>query len=249
MMLSACLQEEKRLRPYDERDPTAYGGPALLSRPAGSAAPPSAPPEMSLSSSTGSERSATEARALKIHSEAERRRRERINAHLAALRRMIPDTKQMDKATLLARVVDQVKHLKRRASEATQLTPPIPLDTDEVSVECYVVSDGADSGMYIKASVSCDDRPGLLAGLLRTLHGLGLRMVRAELTSLGGRVRHVFMLCREEEGCASGAGLRALKEALWQALAKVASPDMVDGNSSITSSPPLGLQSKRHRIL
>ncbi|KAK1661931.1 hypothetical protein QYE76_050090 [Lolium multiflorum] len=99
-MLSACLQEEKRLRPYDERDPTAHGGPVLLPRPAGSAAPPSAPPEMPLSSSTGWERSATEARTLKIHSEAERRRRERINAHLAALRRMIPDTKQVCVAML-----------------------------------------------------------------------------------------------------------------------------------------------------
>jgi hypothetical protein len=55
---------------------------------------------MPLSSSTGSERSVTEARALKIHSEAERRRRERINAHLAALRRMIPDTKQVCVAML-----------------------------------------------------------------------------------------------------------------------------------------------------
>jgi hypothetical protein len=44
---------------------------------------------------SGSGRSATEAKALKIHSEAERRRRERINAHLATLRRMIPDTKQV----------------------------------------------------------------------------------------------------------------------------------------------------------
>jgi UTP:GlnB (protein PII) uridylyltransferase len=155
----------------------------------------------------------------------------------------------MDKATLLARVMDQVKHLKRRASEATQLTTPIPLDTDEVSVECLVASDGSDIGMYIEASVSCDDRPDLFAGLGRAAHGLGLRTVRAELTSLGGRVRHVFVLCREEEGSAGCDGLRALKEALWQALAKVASPDMVYGSSSITSSPPLGLQSKRPRIL
>jgi len=38
-------------------------------------------------------RSATEAQAMKVHSEAERRRRERINGHLAALRRMIPDAR------------------------------------------------------------------------------------------------------------------------------------------------------------
>jgi len=43
---------------------------------------------------SSSRRSQTEAqKALKIHSEAERRRRERINGHLAALRRMIPDAR------------------------------------------------------------------------------------------------------------------------------------------------------------
>jgi hypothetical protein len=32
---------------------------------------------------------------MRIHSEAERRRRERINAHLATLRRILPDAKQV----------------------------------------------------------------------------------------------------------------------------------------------------------
>lgn len=89
------LQEGKKLQelqPYDGCNPSVYRGPILLPRQANSA-PPAVPPEMS--SSSGSGRSATEARALKIHSEAERRRRERINAHLTTLRRMIPDTKQV----------------------------------------------------------------------------------------------------------------------------------------------------------
>ena len=95
----------------------------------------------------------------------------------------------MDKATLLATVVDQVKHLKRRASElATRLTPPIPPETDEVSVECCYGDNGR---MYMKASVSCDDRPDLVTGIVRALHGLRLRTVRAEVASLGGRVQHV----------------------------------------------------------
>lgn len=43
----------------------------------------------------GQAKPASEARdsaALRIHSEAERRRRERINAHLSTLRRMIPNS-------------------------------------------------------------------------------------------------------------------------------------------------------------
>lgn len=95
--MAACqpLQGKKELQPYDGCDPSVLGGPVLLPRQASSAPPAErvVPPEMS--SSSGSGRSATEARALKIHSEAERRRRERINAHLATLRRMIPDTRQV----------------------------------------------------------------------------------------------------------------------------------------------------------
>ncbi|KAF0920741.1 hypothetical protein E2562_036825 [Oryza meyeriana var. granulata] len=184
-----------------------------------------------MSSSSGSGRSATEAKALKIHSEAERRRRERINAHLTTLRRMIPDTKQMDKATLLARVVDQVKELKRKASEITQQMA-LPPETNEVSIECFtgdaataVAGAGNHKTLYIKASISCDDRPDLVAGITQAFHGLRLRTVRAEMTSLGGRVQHVFILCKEE-GIA-GVSLKSLKEAVRQALAKVASPELI----------------------
>ncbi|RLN25250.1 transcription factor bHLH30-like [Panicum miliaceum] len=242
------LQEGKEpqgLQPYDACDPSVliHQGPVLLPRQASSGPP--APPEMS--SSSGSGRSATEARALKIHSEAERRRRERINAHLTTLRRMVPDTTQMDKATLLARVVDQVKLLKRKASEATQ-SMALPPETNEVSIELHsgdngVVVAGADKMVYIKASISCDDRPDLIAGLTQAFHGLRLRAVRADLTSLGGRAQHVFVLCREEGwgSGSTGASFRSLKEAVRQALARVASPEMAYGSSPF--------QSKRQRIL
>jgi len=69
--------------------PPVYRGTALPLRQASSvphlAAQEPPPPS--------SGRSATEAQAMKVHSEAERRRRERINGHLAALRRMIPDAR------------------------------------------------------------------------------------------------------------------------------------------------------------
>ncbi|KAK3163952.1 hypothetical protein QOZ80_1AG0010630 [Eleusine coracana subsp. coracana] len=240
--MAACqaLQEREKLEPYDACDASVYRGSVLLPRQA-SSAPPAVPPEMS--SSSGSGRSATEAKALKIHSEAERRRRERINAHLATLRRMIPDTKQMDKATLLAMVVDQVKALKRKASEVTR-SMPLPPESDEVSIECYTGDDaagivGSNKILYIKASVSCDDRPDLIAGIIQAFHDLRLRALRADVSSLGGRVQHVFTLCKEDGS--TGASLRSLKEAVRQALAKVASPETVYGSSPF--------QSKRQRIL
>lgn len=247
------LQGKQELQPYDGRDPSALGAggsPVLLPRQQESAAPPAVrvapPPDMSSSSGSGSGRSATEARALKVHSEAERRRRERINAHLATLRRMVPDTRQMDKATLLARVVEQVKLLKRKASEATTTTTqstPLPPETDEVSIELHTGDAGADRTVYIRASISCADRPDLVAGLAQAFHGLRLKTVRANMTSLGGRARHVFVLCMEDGWGSAGAGasLRSLKEAVRQALARVASPETAYGSSPF--------QSKRQMIL
>lgn len=157
----------------------------------------------------------------------------------------------MDKATLLARVVEQVKLLRRNASEVTQRMP-LPPETDEVSIELHThTSDnggrvaGADKVIYIKASISCDDRPDLIAGIAQAFHGLRLRTVRADMTSLGGRAQHVFILCKEEEGWGSAgasASLKSLKEAVRQALARVASPETAYGSSN-------PFQSKRQRIL
>ncbi|PWZ32384.1 Transcription factor bHLH106 [Zea mays] len=211
------LQGKQELQPYDGRDPSALGGsPVLVPRQQESAAPPAVrvapPPDMS--SSSGSGRSATEARALKVHSEAERRRRERINAHLATLRRMVPDTRQ---------------------------STPLPPETDEVSIELHTGDAGADRTVYIRASISCADRPDLVAGLAQAFHGLRLKTVRANMTSLGGRARHVFVLCMEDGWGSAGASLRSLKEAVRQALARVASPETAYGSSPF--------QSKRQMIL
>lgn len=150
----------------------------------------------------------------------------------------------MDKATLLARVVEQVKLLKRKASEATTTTTqstPLPPETDEVSIELHTGDAGADRSVYIRASISCADRPDLVAGLAQAFHGLRLKTVRANMTSLGGRARHVFVLCMEDGWGSAGASLRSLKEAVRQALARVASPETAYGSSPF--------QSKRQMIL
>jgi hypothetical protein len=76
-----------------------HGGRALHSAYGGTAAWPASsvtPPLTRLETPASSSKSTAEARqALKIHSAAEKRRRERINAHLATLRRMIPDASQV----------------------------------------------------------------------------------------------------------------------------------------------------------
>ncbi|XP_057848874.1 transcription factor bHLH30 isoform X2 [Cryptomeria japonica] len=79
----------------------------------------------------------SEAKALaasKSHSEAERRRRERINSHLATLKSLLPSITKTDKASLLAEAIKHVKDLKRRAAEFAK-TGPLPMDVDELQVE------------------------------------------------------------------------------------------------------------------
>ncbi|GLJ45427.1 hypothetical protein SUGI_0956410 [Cryptomeria japonica] len=126
--------------------------------------------------------------ASKSHSEAERRRRERINTHLATLRTMLPSTTKTDKASLLAEVIDHVKDLKRQAAEIAEGST-VPTEADEVTVD----SDPEDKSL-IKASVCCDDRPDLLSDLIKALTTLNLRTLKAEITTLGGRVNNVLLL-------------------------------------------------------
>ncbi|KAJ1261881.1 hypothetical protein BS78_09G064200 [Paspalum vaginatum] len=229
-------QEQQRLH-----RPRHGGGRRVL--PSVSSAPP--PPdamEVPPSSSSGTGRRLTltaESQALKIHSEAERRRRERINAHLVTLRRMVPDTRQMDKATLLARVVSQLKELKRTAAETTTQPSPlrIPGEANAIAVDCHAgVTGYGRPAAYVRASVSCHDRPGLLADLAGEFRAMGLRPVRADVAALGGRAQCDLLLCREEGDAVVGAGrAKALEEGVRQAMARAAFPEKAYGCNARSS--------------
>ncbi|KHN05853.1 Transcription factor bHLH30 [Glycine soja] len=138
-----------------------------------------------------------EAKALaasKSHSEAERRRRERINNHLAKLRSLLPNTTKTDKASLLAEVIQQVKELKRQTSLIVEMST-VPTESDELTVDAI----DEDGKFVIKASLCCEDRSDLLPDLIKTLKALRLRTLRAEITSLGGRVKNVLVITGDEE--------------------------------------------------
>ncbi|TKY69409.1 Transcription factor bHLH30 [Spatholobus suberectus] len=138
-----------------------------------------------------------EAKALaasKSHSEAERRRRERINNHLAKLRSLLPNTTKTDKASLLAEVIQHVKELKRQTSLIAE-TSPVPTEADELTVDAV----DEDGRFVIKASLCCEDRSDLLPDLIKTLKGLRLRTLKAEITSLGGRVKNVLVITGDDD--------------------------------------------------
>ncbi|KAE8653854.1 bHLH107 protein [Hibiscus syriacus] len=134
--------------------------------------------------------------ALKNHKEAEKRRRERINSHLNRLRSLLPCNSKADKASLLATVVQRLRELKQQAVEITELET-LPSETDEIRVlSCDYSSDGTS---IFKASLCCEDRSDLLPELIQILNSLHLKTLRAEMATLGGRIRNVLVVAADKD--------------------------------------------------
>uniref|UniRef100_A0ACD5ZU51 Uncharacterized protein n=1 Tax=Avena sativa TaxID=4498 RepID=A0ACD5ZU51_AVESA len=144
--------------------------------------------------------------ASRSHSEAERRRRQRINSHLSRLRSLLPNTTKTDKASLLAEVIEHVKELKRQTSammadadDEVPLQLLLPTEADELAVEAAADEEGR---FVVRASLCCEDRQDLIPDIARALVALRLRARRAEIATLGGRVRNVLLITEvgEEDG-------------------------------------------------
>ncbi|KAL6003336.1 hypothetical protein ACLOJK_023559 [Asimina triloba] len=132
---------------------------------------------------------------------------------------------ELDKASLLSVVIENVKDLKRKVFEIGKGFT-IPTDVDEVIVECEGSSSSSNKIMKesitIRASLCCDDRPDLFSDLSQALHGLKLRMVRADVATLGGRVRNVLILCATTDQYSQEVVcLTSLKESVKAVLGRV----------------------------
>ncbi|VFQ85493.1 unnamed protein product [Cuscuta campestris] len=170
--------------------------------------------------------------ASKSHSEAERRRRERINNHLAKLRSLLPNTTKTDKASLLAEVIQHVKELRRQTSLISETTL-IPTETDELTVDT-AANDGKP---MIRASLCCEDRPDLLPDLIKALKALRLRTLKAEITTVGGRVRNVLFVTgedrlRQDGGQPQLCSVSSIQEALRAVIEKGSGGGGGDDHSS-----------------
>jgi hypothetical protein len=107
---------------------------------------------------------------------------------------------QTDKASLLAEVIQHVKELKRQTSEITEEACPLPTESDELTVDASSDEDGR---LVVRASLCCDDRTDLLPDLIRALKALRLRALKAEITTLGGRVKNVLVVTGDDSAAAA----------------------------------------------
>ncbi|XP_076906722.1 transcription factor bHLH51-like isoform X2 [Bidens hawaiensis] len=177
--------------------------------------------------------------ASKNHSEAEKRRRDRINAHLATLRKLISSSEKMDKATLLGKVVEHVKQVQSETKELSKVFT-IPTNLDEVIIDHDLNTKDPTNDVLIRASVCCEDRAELFSEIKHSLKSLRLTMVQADMTCLGGRIICNFILRVTTN--TSKNEITTLKESLKVLLGRIVS------SSSWTLSSHYRIKSKRQRF-
>ncbi|XP_039049886.1 transcription factor AIG1-like [Hibiscus syriacus] len=165
--------------------------------------------------------------ACKSHKEAERRRRQLINAHLSTLRSLLPNTAKSGKASLLAEVVHRVRELMRQVEDVgrrdcncccndsqpeVDTTWPFPGDCGEAALN---FSDEEEK--LLKVTVCCEDRPGLNHDLSRVI-----RTVQAEMTTVGGRTKSVVAMQWSGDEEQIGLLKRALKDVVENWVSRLA---------------------------
>ncbi|XP_026417543.1 uncharacterized protein LOC113313032 [Papaver somniferum] len=101
--------------------------------------------------------------------------------------------------------------------------------------------------IYLKATVSCGDRPELFMDLIDALKGLKmLRTIRTDIVTLGGRItlNIVLISIENQESSSNIIGLNSLKQSLRAVLGRV-----ITSSSSSHWTSTSGFSSKRQRLL
>lgn len=171
------------------------------------------------------------------HRQAEKRRRDRINSHLSALRKIVPDSDKLDKAALLERVIEQVKELKQNAKDSP-IFDDLPTEADEVIILPETISnDFKPDTIIFKTSFCCPDQTEAIPEIVGVLTKFQLETIRAEIICVGGRMRINFIL----KETATSTSAKALKQSLCAALNRITSL------SSSSTSSVCRIRSKRQR--
>lgn len=107
----------------------------------------------------------------------------------------------MDKATLLAEAITQIKQLRKTASQASEGLH-IPMDSDEVKVET-LENKTVDGSFLLRASLCCEHWQDLLSDLRQVMRNLKVRILKSEISTLGSRVKVAFLIETAEGDSAS----------------------------------------------
>lgn len=90
-----------------------------------------------------------------------------------------------------------MKELKQQTSQINEIES-FPSETDEITV---LSSDdySSDGRIIFKASLCCEDRSDLLPDLIEILKSLHLKTLKAEIATLGGRIRNVLIVAADKD--------------------------------------------------
>ncbi|KAL1190372.1 Transcription factor [Cardamine amara subsp. amara] len=119
--------------------------------------------------------------AAKKHSDAERKRRLRINCQFATLRSILPNLVKQDKASVLGETVRYLNELKKMIQDIPT-TPPSLEDNLRLG-HCNNNRDMA------RVVFSCSDREGLMSEVAESMKAAKAKAVRAEMMTVGGRTK------------------------------------------------------------
>lgn len=143
-----------------------------------------------------------------------------------------------DKASLLAEVIQHVKELKRQTSEIVDGESPLPTETDELTVD---TADDEEGRLVVRASLCCDDRSDLLPDLIKALKALKLRALKAEITTLSGRIKHVLLVTADVvEGAADQPHNRVHSVAAVQDALKAVMERTPSSSLAVNAADPSG---------
>ncbi|KAG7544648.1 Helix-loop-helix DNA-binding domain superfamily [Arabidopsis suecica] len=139
--------------------------------------------------------------AAKKHSDAERRRRLRINSQFATLRTILPNLVKQDKASVLGETVRYFNELKKMVQDIPT-TPSL-----EDSLRLGHCNNNRDLARVV---FSCSDRDGLMSEVAESMKAVKAKAVRAEIMTVGGRTKCALFV----QGVNGNEGLVKLKKSL-----------------------------------
>ncbi|TXG60097.1 hypothetical protein EZV62_014670 [Acer yangbiense] len=116
----------------------------------------------------------------------------------------------MDKASILAETTKSVRELQKSVKELKKRCQGRDVYAFPSEANQLNLCDSDDNMGFLKAVLSCEDKPGLMSDLTRAVKSVKGRVVKAEMVTVGGRTKCVLCV----QGLKGNEGMVVLKRAL-----------------------------------